>query len=191
MWQRPLTGDVGTERVEPLDHADVAIALELQSGRECQVATTAFARNDDAFWIDVQAIGMRGDPSDARDAIVQPGWKRSYFRRGGRANGVAEVDHRDRDALGRDHATPGFVHTVEAGEELHATAMDVVDARQTLIGVRPNVLDLDGVAVWLGSESLGCDLQALGWRDLFVVAHLRHRFEHRDAGLGVIRLLFG
>src|SRR5262249_16088736 len=113
----------------PLDQTDFAIALQLQSGRECQVSTTAFARHDDAFRIDVQALGVRGDPFDARDAVVQPGWQLGYFRRGGPANGIPQVDHRHRDALGRDHATPGSVQTVEAGEELHATAMDVVDAR--------------------------------------------------------------
>src|SRR5690242_11081617 len=133
---------------------------------------------------------MGGDPSDPRDAVVQPRWERGYLWRGGRANGVAEVDHQDRDALGCDHATPRFVHTVETGEELHTPAVDIVHARQALAGIRADVLDLDAVAVGFGSKGLACDLQALGRCDLFVVAHRRHRFEHRNARFGGIRLLF-
>jgi hypothetical protein len=41
---RPGPGDVGAERIERLDEADVAIALQLQAGGERQVAAAALAR---------------------------------------------------------------------------------------------------------------------------------------------------
>ena len=42
--QRPLARDVGAERVEALDEAEVAVLLELQAGGEGQVAAAALAR---------------------------------------------------------------------------------------------------------------------------------------------------
>src|SRR5262249_57512378 len=44
---RPLAGDVGAERVESLDHAEVTVSLELEAGGESQVAAAALARHYD------------------------------------------------------------------------------------------------------------------------------------------------
>jgi hypothetical protein len=69
-------------------------------------------------------------------------------------------NHSHRDAPGRDHAVPGLVVALKAGIHLHAAAVDVVNARQSLVVLRPDVPDLDGVSVRRGGEGIDAHFQA-------------------------------
>ena len=91
---------------------------------------------------------------------LRPAGKRRHLRRGRRPRGVAEIDHGDHHALGGDDAAPGAVHAVERRHRLHPAAVDVIDARQHGVGVRPDHVDLDRVAVGLRGETVGLDAQA-------------------------------
>ena len=61
-----LAGDVGAERVEALDQADVAVALQLQAGGQGQVAAAAFAGDDDPRRVDPQRARRWRPPTSAR-----------------------------------------------------------------------------------------------------------------------------
>ena len=52
--RRPLARDVGAQRVEALDEAELAVLLQLEAGGERQVAAAALARDDDAGRVDVE-----------------------------------------------------------------------------------------------------------------------------------------
>ncbi len=55
----PLPGDVGAERVEPLDEPELAVTLELEPGGQRQIAAAALAGDDDALGIDADLVGVR------------------------------------------------------------------------------------------------------------------------------------
>jgi hypothetical protein len=112
-------------------------------------------------------------PLEARDAIVQARGKWSDFRYFGRVHGVAEFNHGHRDAIGGDRTAPGLVIAFKAGTHLHAAAVGVVNARQSLVVIRPDVPDLDGVSIGRGGEGLDAYAQADGRCDLLAV----HRVE--------------
>ena len=52
--RRPDPGDVRAQGVETLDEAEVAVALEAQTGRQGEVPTPAFAGDDDPGGVDPQ-----------------------------------------------------------------------------------------------------------------------------------------
>jgi hypothetical protein len=171
---RPLTGDVRAERVEPADHSQVSVLLELEPRGQRQVPAAALARDDDAPGVDAQARRVLVQPADARHAVVQARGERRHLRRRRGRERVAEVDHRHRDALRGDDPAPGAVHAVEARHRLHAAAVDVVHAGQRLARLRPDELNLDGVALGRGAELVRRDRGARGRRDLLVVHEIEH-----------------
>ena len=59
----PLPGDVGAQRVEALDEAEVAVALEGEAGGQGEVPATALAGDDDPSGIDAEVVGVRTRPS--------------------------------------------------------------------------------------------------------------------------------
>ena len=75
----PDACDVGTERVEAADQADVAVAQQLEAGGQRQVAAAALAGDDDAVGIDAEFRRIGGHPFDARHAVIEPGRERLDF----------------------------------------------------------------------------------------------------------------
>ena len=62
-----LPGDVGAQRVETADEAEVAVLLELEPGGQGEVAAAALARHDDVRRVDAE-LGRRGRaPTSRRD----------------------------------------------------------------------------------------------------------------------------
>ena len=128
--RRPLAGDVGTQRVEALDQAQVTVALEREPRGQGEIAAAALAGDDDLRRVDPEFGGVRGHPAQAGHAVVQAGRERGHLGRRRGRDAVAEVHHDDHDAVGGNVLAPAPVHPVEAGHGGHAAAVDVIDARQ-------------------------------------------------------------
>ena len=152
---RPDSRDVGAQRVEALDQSELAVLLQLEAGRERQVAAAALARDDDALGVDAERAAFSCSHCTPDTQSFRPAGKGSTSGSRGSREAVPEVHHRDRHALGRDDPAPRLVHAVEARHGLHAAPVDVVDARQRPVGLGPDQLDLDRVAVGRGLELVG------------------------------------
>jgi hypothetical protein len=187
--QRPLSGDVGTHRVQAPDQTEISVLLQPHAGGQSQVAAAAFAGDDDARRIDAEAICVGMHPLQARNTVVQAGGKRSHFRRGRGVYRIAEINHCHRDAARGDHPTPGLVVALVAGTHLYAATVDVIHARDSLVVVWPEVLNLDRVPVRRRGEDLSANCQAGRRGDVFAVHGVEHGPDMFHGCLGLAGIL--
>ena len=174
---RPLAGDVGTQGVEAFDEPEVALALEREPGRQGEVAPAALPGDDDPSRVDAEVRGMRSHPAQAGHAIVQAGGEGCDLRRRRGRDAVAEIHHDDHDAVGGNVLAPAPVHPVEAGHGGHAATVDVIDPRQSHVGLGPDDLQLHRVAVGVRGELRRGDRQAGRRSGLLGIAQVLERPE--------------
>jgi hypothetical protein len=175
--RRPLTGDIRTQRVQTLNQAELTVLLELQPGSERQVAAAALARDDDAGGINVEVPGVGDDPLQPRHAVVKTGWERGHLGYGRRHHRVAEVDHYNGNAVGRDDLSPAAVHAVVAGQSSHAATVDVIDTGDRLVTLGSDDLKVDRIAIRLRYDLLGMHPQPGGRSGVLGVAQFHERAE--------------
>ena len=178
----PAAGDVGAERVEAADEIGVALAVEAQTEGEGQVAAAAGAGDDDSRRVDAKFVGVVGDPTQARDAVVEAGRIGRDFGRDRGDDGVAELNRRDGDAVASEQACPGAGPIVEAGAGRHSAAVDRVDAGQRLVALGADEQDRNLVAVGLRAERHGALGEAVGRRDGLHVVLIPERLHASGRG---------
>ena len=120
---------------------------------------------------------MVDHPVETGDAVVQSGGKGSHLRGRRGSQGISEVDHHHGDAVGGNDLAPGPVHAVVARHRHHPAPVDVVHAGHRVLGFRSDHLQVDEIAVGLGDDLFGVDVQTLGRGELLGVAQLHHLAE--------------
>ena len=128
----PQAGDVGALRVHAVDGVEPALPPGPMRHRQGQVAAAGLARHEQRPDAELVAVGVH--PAHGGGAVIEAGRERVGAEL---AAGVAELDTDDDHAGGSQLVAQAHVGAIGGGEDRHAPAVEVDQARHAGRAARP------------------------------------------------------